>query len=37
MSNIQDNQTAKKKRIYLSLLTMHDLEMKYIQEAFDSN
>lgn len=25
------------KRIYLSSPTMHDLEMKYIQEAFDSN
>jgi len=25
------------KRIYLSSPTMHDLEMKYIQEAFDTN
>jgi len=25
------------KRIYLSSPTMHGLEMKYIQEAFDSN
>nr|WP_321262356.1 hypothetical protein [uncultured Sphaerochaeta sp.] len=25
------------KRVYLSSPTMHDLEMKYIQEAFDTN
>ena len=25
------------KRIYLSSPTMHGLEMKYIQEAFDTN
>ena len=25
------------KRIYLSSPTMHDLEMKYIREAFDTN
>jgi len=25
------------KRVYLSSPTMHDMEMKYIQEAFDTN
>ena len=30
-------QTAMSKRIFLSSPTMHDMEMKYIKEAFDTN